>query len=373
MSKLYLQNIIDDISFENLPAKWQGFDFARFSKDKTLFDFQKQGLQNALKGLWLYFKDKKEDKQSLYNHYQANDFTEKFDYDLKKREGKKTAKYLLEYDEDYPATDSKISFSHFINRMSFWMATGSGKTLIIVKLIELLGKLITEKELPARDILFLAHRDDLLDQFKNHVEEFNSFNFDTKINLKNLRDYESVKRENALPFSKNEITVFYYYSDNIWTEQKEKRVNFRNYDNNGKWYILLDEAHKGDREDSIRQILYSLLSRNGFLFNFSATFTDPRDFATCVFNFNLSKFVEEGYGKHIYVSSAEISAFRGRGDFSPIEKQKIVLKTLLLLTYINKYFEKIRKVNNALYHRPLLLTLVNSVTVEDADLELFFK
>ena len=31
--RLYLQNIIDNISFENLPVKWQGFDFARFSKD----------------------------------------------------------------------------------------------------------------------------------------------------------------------------------------------------------------------------------------------------------------------------------------------------------------------------------------------------
>jgi len=61
--KLYLQNIIDDIPFENLPAKWQRFDFGRFSKDKTLFDFQKQGLQNAFKGLWLYFKDKKANKQ----------------------------------------------------------------------------------------------------------------------------------------------------------------------------------------------------------------------------------------------------------------------------------------------------------------------
>lgn len=373
MPKLYLQNIIDDISFDRLPVKWQGFDFGRFSKDKTLFDFQRQGLQNALKGLWLYFKDKKEDKQSLFNHYQANDFTENFDYDLKKREGKKTAKYLLEYDKDYPAIDSKIPFAHFINRMSFWMATGSGKTLIIVKLIELLGKLIAEKELPARDILFLAHRDDLLDQFKNHVEEFNSFNFETKINLKNLRDYESVKRENALPFAKNEITVFYYRSDLISDEHKEKIVNFQNYDNGGRWYILLDEAHKGDKEDSKRQVLYSILSRNGFLFNFSATFTDPRDFATCAFNFNLSRFIEEGYGKHIYISSAEISAFRGRGDFSPIEKQKIVLKTLLLSTYINKYFEKIRKANNTLYHRPLLLTLVNSVDVEESDLELFFR
>ena len=370
---LYLQNIVDDMSFENLPAKWQGFDFSRFSKGKTLFDFQKQGLQNALKALHLYFKEKNADKNAFFEYYKLNGLEENFDYDLKKREGKKTAKYLLEYDKDYPAVDSKIPFAHFINRMSFWMATGSGKTLIIVKLIELLGKLVSEKELPARDILFLAHRDDLLDQFKSHVEEFNSFNFDTKINLKNLRDYESVKRENTLPFAKNEITVFYYRSDLISDEHKEKIVNFQNYDNGGKWYILLDEAHKGDKEDSKRQMLYSILSRNGFLFNFSATFTDPRDFATCAFNFNLSRFVEEGYGKHIYVSQSEINAFRDKSDFSPIEKQKIVLKTLILLRYINKYFEKIRKVNNSLYHRPLLLTLVNSVDVEESDLELFFR
>jgi len=373
MSKLYLQNIVDDISFENLPAKWQGFDFARFSKDKTLFDFQKQGLQNGLKGLWLYYQNKNNQKVNLYSQYEANGFEKKFDYDLKKKGEGKTAKFLLEYDKDYPVLDSKISYEHFINRMSFWMATGSGKTLIIVKLIEFLGKLITEKELPARDILYLAHRDDLLDQFKKHIKEFNSFNFETKINLKNLKDYESVKRENALPFTKNEITVFYYRSDLISDIQKEKIVNFRNYDNSGRWYILLDEAHKGDKEDSKRQVLYSILSRNGFLFNFSATFTDPRDFATCVFNFNLSKFIEEGYGKHIYVSEQEVTAFRNKDCFSRIEKQKIVLKTLILQTYINKHFEKIRKKDKKLYHRPLLLTLVNSVDTKEADLKLFFS
>ena len=46
--KLYLQNIIDDISFETLPITWQGFDFERFSKDKTLFDFQQDALKNVL-------------------------------------------------------------------------------------------------------------------------------------------------------------------------------------------------------------------------------------------------------------------------------------------------------------------------------------
>jgi hypothetical protein len=90
--KLYLQNIINDIPFENLPAKWQGFDFARFSKDKTLFDFQKKALQNAIKGLWFYFKDKNADKKALFAHYTFNGRTEDFDYDLKKKAESKTAK-----------------------------------------------------------------------------------------------------------------------------------------------------------------------------------------------------------------------------------------------------------------------------------------
>ncbi len=371
MSKLYLQDIVEDIPFDDLPAKWQDFDFGRFSSDKTLFGFQQNGLRNALKALWLFYKDRKGNKIELYEQYKANGLGADFDYDLTRE--RKAADHLLEFDTDYPKTDGKIAFAHFLNRMSFWMATGSGKTLIIVKLIDMLGALMRQKEIPQNDILFLAHRDDLLEQFKNHVDQFNSFNFETRINFKSLKDYESVKRENALPFAKNEITVFYYRSDLISDEHKEKIVNFKNYDNGGKWYVLLDEAHKGDREDSKRQILYSILSRSGFLFNFSATFTDPRDYATCAFNFNLSKFIEDGYGKHIYVSSAEVTAFRDQDDFSKITKQKIVLKTLILLTYINKYFEKVRKQDKKLYHRPLLLTLVNSVDTKDADLKLFFS
>jgi len=67
MGKLYLQNIVEDIPFENLPLKWQSFDFVRFSKYKTLFDFQNQKLQNALKGLWFYFKEKKKTKLLKHN------------------------------------------------------------------------------------------------------------------------------------------------------------------------------------------------------------------------------------------------------------------------------------------------------------------
>ena len=386
MSKLILQNIADDISFDSLPIFWRESDLKNFSKEKTLYDFQQEALKNALTILWKYYDDKfdfqeKEKlevnnlrKNFLYQLYQDR-LKQDFSYDLAKKEGKKVANLLKE--GYYPVVSNKIGFENFINRMAFWMATGSGKTLVIVKLIELFKKLIENKEIPANDILFLTYREDLLDQFKEYIREFNASHSDIFINLKSLKDYDTVKRDTQSLFRDKEITIFYYRSDLISDESKEKIVDFRNYDNDGRWYILLDEAHKGDKEESKRQILYSILSRNGFLFNFSATFTDPRDFITTVYNFNLANFIEKEYGKNIYLSQEEIKAFREkekqRAPQVEIEKQKIVLRSLVLLSYIRKFVDKVKKIDKGFYHYPLLLTLVNSVDVEDADLKLFFK
>jgi len=384
MSKLILKNIIDEIPFEYLPENWQSFDLKRFSKEKQLWDFQQEALKAAIKILWRYYEGKidyqekekeeinQERKKYLFSFYKADaNYPEKSaDYDLTKNEESKAKKLLEEF---YPVENNKISFENFINRMGFWMATGSGKTLVIVKLIEILKYLMERKEIPQNDILFLTCRDDLLDIFKEYVNEFNASQNEIVIRLKSLKEWNETKREGLLIFKQKEITVFYYRSDNIWTEQKEKKIDFRNYENFGRWYILLDEAHKGEKEDSIRQAIYSIFSRNGFLFNFSATFVDPRDFLITGFNYNLEEFVENGYGKQIYLSQEEIRAFKEKDDFTAPEKQKIVLKSLILLSYIKKFAEKVKNIDINFYHYPLLLTLVNSVNVEDADLKLFFK
>jgi len=181
MSKLILQNIVDDISFDSLPLVWRNFDLKSFSKKKTLWDFQQKGIENAIKALWLYYQDKfdfragedlrinENRKKYLFELYKANGLDVSLDYSAKRE--KKNYKLLSEY---YSEKDGKIEFFNFINRMSFWMATGSGKTLIIVKLLEVLKKLMENKEIPANDILILTHRDDLLDQLKKHVYEFSS-------------------------------------------------------------------------------------------------------------------------------------------------------------------------------------------------------
>jgi len=115
------------------------------------------------------------------------------------------------------------------------------------------------------------------------------------------------------------------------------------------------------------------LSRNGFLFNFSATFTDQRDIRTSASIFNLASFVEQGYGKHISLLKQENRAFKDKEDFTNEEKQRIVLQSLLALAYIAKSRENLcETTDTTLFHRPLLLALVNSVNTEEADLKLFF-
>jgi type III restriction enzyme len=380
MPRVYLEEMLDDIPFDGLPVSWNTFDLGAFSRTKTLWDYQKKAVENAIKALWKYYEDledyqanknagvSRERKLKFFNWYQNNGLDESLDIPLASTH--KLANLLSEY---YTVENEKISYDQLINRGCFWMATGSGKTLVLVKLIEVLRGLILRGEIPPHDILILSCRDDLIEQLKQHVQEFNGAHSDLFIHLRELREYADAKRDNPALFKERELTVFYYRSDNLSDEQKERIIDFRNYDDNGKWYVLLDEAHKGDREDSKRQHIYSILSRNGFLFNFSATFIDARDLTTTVSNFNLSEFIKAGYGKHIAILHQELRAFRDEQDYNNEEKQKIVIKSLLTLAYARKFYEGVRKAQGDLYHKPLLLTLVNSVNTEDADLQLFFR
>jgi hypothetical protein len=125
---LYLQNIVESFNQNNLPADWLGVDFKKFSKEKSLFDYQQKALENALKALYLYYEQYKENKSDFYKLYQNNGLKEDLSYNIKKES--KTLKYLLEYDKDYPINDDKISFEYFINRMSFGWLLGPVKHLL---------------------------------------------------------------------------------------------------------------------------------------------------------------------------------------------------------------------------------------------------
>jgi hypothetical protein len=374
-----LEQILEQVDVMSLPGSWRSIDVETFSPNKRLYIFQQQAVKNALKCLYLFFRVDAADKARFFTRYVA------LDEDLRNRFDRQLSRFnsdlMAEIGRFYAVENNRIAFPNFVNRAAFWMATGSGKTLVIVKLLEFLKRLTDNADatnLPNKDVLVLTHREDLINQLKNFVDEFNQLSIQRgfRIRLVELRDYEVTKRE-SLSDVLNEFTVFYYRSDLIWTAQKEKVVDFRNYENGGNWYVILDEAHKGDKEESKRQMFYSIMSRNGFLFNFSATFVDPSDIITTAYNFNLREFIFAGYGKHIYLSQQEMAAFKDKEDYDDRAKQKIVLKSLVLLTYLKKLRGTLfQPTPQAYYHEPLMLSLVNTVNLtevtEKPDLTVFF-
>lgn len=396
MSLKSLEHLVSKQAFESLPSNWNSFDLGRFSKGKSLWKYQQDALKGALTVLWKYYEDfedyipggdlhaDRERREKLADWYQFGMHLapkERKSLNLSLKNAKRPLRLLLsEYftlDEEEPVID----FQSICNRMGFWMATGSGKTIVLVKLLEILHHLMRREEIPRNDILMLTHREDLIDQFKRTVDEFNGApDAPVHIELCELREYPEVKRDHpgGLLGRDSTLRVFYYRSDNLSDEHKERIVDFRNYDNDGRWYVLLDEAHKGDSADSKRKHIYNILARQGFLFNFSATFTDTIDLATTVSNFNLSEFITQGYGKHIAILKQELAAFRkrgGAGDYSDDEKRKVVAKSMILLAFTAGKVREARKVaaDPRFYHHPMLLTLVNSVNTEDADLKIYFE
>ena len=198
MTGIYLEQMANAIPDDSLPEVWTSFELSRFSHGKHLFDYQQKALQNASKVLWKYYEDFSDyhpretgdanrwRKHLLWQWYQDNGLLEDFSIEPKST----FSDLLLEYHTGYAdAQTGRIAYEAFVNRMSFWMATGSGKTLVIVKLIELLGRLVLAGEVPPCDILFLTHRDDLIGQLKRHVEEFNTSHGDSRIILREMKEY----------------------------------------------------------------------------------------------------------------------------------------------------------------------------------------
>lgn len=368
------------IQWKDIPAIWSNLDLDTFSDRKTLYDFQVDAIKNGLKLLYR-FESYRRDADSFYDaknsfFQEINRFSNEKADDKELRIRKKDLESSFDlFRERYPVKErsrfgrgyEEIDFENFANRMGFWMATGSGKTLIAIKMVELLHKLMESGEIPDRDILLLTHREDILEQFEEEIEDYNNYH-EQKIRTWDLkRDYSDVKKGGKI-LPDSGIDVFVYRSDLITEETKEKELSFEDIENNGKWYLLLDEAHKGKSSQSKRQSFFSMLTRNGFLFNFSATFTDPIDVFTTVFNFNIEKFSEAGYGKNVLLSKESLAEFTEE-DFSEREKKKIVLESLIALTSQKQAKEKL----DFDYHSPLLTCLVNSVNTKDSDLEVFFR
>ncbi|OPG33774.1 DEAD/DEAH box helicase family protein [Helicobacter pylori] len=340
-------------------------DFKSFDNNKELLDYQQQALINAFRMLTAYFRDFKENKKEFYAFYQKHYSFANCDF------AKKKLNPLLK--SHFKVENHCVSFENFINRLAFYMATGSGKTIVIIKLVELLSVAIRMGLIPKKNIMFFSANEHLIKQFEKEIEKYNrNKDYSKQIDFKNLK---SVKNKDFYHASSNsfkemrKIALFYYRADLMSDEEsKENLLNYKDYWDNGENYVILDEAHKGNKTESKRQAIFSLLSQKGFLFNFSATFTEESDLITAVYNLSVGEWVKLGYGKEsVLLKKNNLSAFKELKDLNDREKEIALLKALLLLGMQKRY-----KVEGYFYD-PLMLVFTHSVNVENSDAEIFFK
>ncbi|MGL2650346.1 DEAD/DEAH box helicase family protein [Helicobacter pylori] len=352
----------EELNINEINDPLEMLDFKSFDNNKELLDYQQQALINAFRMLVAYFRDFKESKKEFYAFYQKHYSFANCDF------AKKKLNHLLK--SYFKVENHCVKFENFINRLAFYMATGSGKTIVIIKLVELLNVAMGMGLIPKKNIMFFSANGHLIKQFEKEIEKYNrSKDFSKQIDFKNLK---SVKNKDFYHSPKDffqKIALFYYRADLMSDEEsKENLLNYKDCWDNGENYVILDEAHKGNKTESKRQAIFSLLSLKGFLFNFSATFTEESDLITAVYNLSVGEWVKLGYGKEsVLLKKNNLNAFKELKDLNDREKEIALLKALLLLGMQKRYKTE------GYFHDPLMLVFTHSVNVENSDAEIFFK
>ncbi len=353
----------EELNTNEINEPLERLDFKSFDNNKELLDYQQQALINAFRMLVAYFRDFKENKKEFYAFYQEHYSFANCDFTNKKLNPLLKSHFKVE--------NKCVSFENFINRLAFYMATGSGKTIVIIKLVELLSVAMGMGLIPKKNIMFFSANENLIKQFEKEIEKYNrGKDFSKQIDFKNLKsithkDFHRTPKDSVI----KQIALFYYRADLMNDEEsKENLLNYKDYWDNGENYVILDEAHKGNKSESKRQAIFSLLSLKGFLFNFSATFTEESDLITAVYNLSVGEWVKLGYGKEsVLLKKNNLNAFKDLKDLNDREKEIALLKALLLLGMQKRY--KIE----GYFHDPLMLVFTHSVNVENSDAEIFFK
>ncbi|WP_187912528.1 DEAD/DEAH box helicase family protein [Helicobacter pylori] len=353
----------EELNANEINEPLEMLDFKSFDNNKELLDYQQQALINAFRMLIAYFRDFKENKKEFYAFYQKHYSFANCDF------AKKKLNPLLK--SYFKVENGCVKFENFINRLAFYMATGSGKTIVIIKLVELLSVAIRMGLIPKKNIMFFSANENLIKQFEKEIEKYNrGKDYFKQIDFKSLKSVTHKDFHHApKDFFIEKIVLFYYRADLMNDEEsKENLLNYKDYWDNGENYVILDEAHKGNKTESKRQAIFSLLSLKGFLFNFSATFTEESDLITAVYNLSVGEWVKLGYGKEsVLLKKNNLKAFKELKDLNDREKEIALLKALLLLGMQKRYKTE------GYFYDPLMLVFTHSVNVKNSDAEIFFK
>ncbi len=287
-------------------------------------------------------------KRSFLN--ELNEFLKKFNYENRTEIKEFTAKDL--------------------KKLAYWMATGSGKTLIMhINYLQILKYSKNKWD----NVILIAPNEGLS---KQHYEELKLSGIPCKLydgNNDNLKTKE------------NEILVIDIHK--LTREKKGKGVTVDISYFDGKNLVFIDEGHKGQKsEEQTWKKLRETIAQDGFLFEYSATFGQIIEFTkkaqpkggssnqgnlslyneyvkSIIIDYSYKHFYTDGYGKDFYVYNIQ-SQNQNKKDVYSEEQQKLIFIAGLLSFYeqlliYENHKDEVKKYN---LEKPLWIFVGSKVT-----------
>ncbi|MBX6361696.1 MAG: DEAD/DEAH box helicase family protein [Acidobacterium ailaaui] len=181
-----------------------------------------------------------------------------------------------------------------LNKLAFWMATGSGKTLLMhIHIMQYLHYRELHGGKPINRIILLTPNEGLSYQ---HLEEFQLSGIDAEL----------FSKEGRGVFAGNSVEIIDIHK--LRDEMGEKTVAVEAFEGNN--LVLVDEGHRGtsSAETGAWMQKRNQLCEQGFSFEYSATFGQAmkasgnreleQTYARCIlFDYSYKYFYNDGYGK----------------------------------------------------------------------------
>jgi hypothetical protein len=197
-----------------------------------------------------------------------------------------------------------------LQKLAYWMATGSGKTLIMhANLLQFLNYNKGDRQIKYDNIILVTSNDEMSRQ---HLDELRMSGIKAELFRGDNAGYFQGARETVKVISIHKLRL---------PEDKRGKVESIDISRFGtRNLVFVDEGHKGQKsEDQVWKRTREFLAKDGFTFEYSATFGQVitsekaegyNEYTKCIiFDYSYKYFNGDGYGKDFRVLNLDARQF----------------------------------------------------------------
>jgi hypothetical protein len=249
------------------------------------------------------------------------------------------------------------------NKLAYWMATGSGKTIIMhINLLQFLKYNNGPYALNYENIILVTSNDNMSEQHKKDLHKSG-----IKAEL-----FDGTNR-GKFGHSKNVVKIISISKLKQPWEKKGEGVTIDVSSFGTRNLVLIDEGHKGQKSNEAKwKTVREKLAEDGFIWEYSATFGQTITSKkspyfdeyrySILFDYSYKYFHKDGFGKDFQILNLKTSEFEDQ-----------YIPTLLLANTMSYYeqlqiFEKTPNIIEYNIKKPLWIFVGSKVNKEDSDI-----